>query len=43
MDIESMPQYSNATIVNRMAQSGNRPIVDKSSFVNPQSSMDAAA
>jgi hypothetical protein len=30
-----------AAITNRMAQSGNRAIVSKSSIVNPQSSMDA--
>jgi len=31
----------NAAIVNRMPQSDNRQIANKSSIVNPQSSMDA--
>jgi len=34
-------QCVNAAIVNRMPQSDNRQIANKSSIVNPQSSMDA--
>jgi hypothetical protein len=41
--IAAMRRCRNAAIPNGLAQSPNQPIINKSSIVNPQSPMDAAA